>query len=127
MSVTFDPQIGAATRWQKGQPSPNPGGRPHKTALTDAIREQLAQVDAKDKAGRTNAEVVAAALIAKAKRGDVRAASEIADRVEGKPSQSLNLQGRMEVCTVEERRARLEVLIRKLSAGQEEERNAVLI
>lgn len=104
MSITFDPQIGAATRWQKGQPSPNPGGRPHKTALTDAIRDQLAQVAEKDKGGRTNAEVIAAALIARAKRGDVRAGSEIADRSEGRPSQSLNLQGRMEVCTLEERR-----------------------
>jgi hypothetical protein len=92
MPVTFDPQIGAAS-----QLSPNPGGRPHKTADTDAIREQLAQVDEKDRAGRTNAEIVAAPLVARAKKGDVRAASEIADRAEGRPSQSLNLQGRMEV------------------------------
>jgi uncharacterized protein DUF5681 len=111
------------TPWPKGV-SGNPGGRPHKTALTDAIRDQLAQVAEKDKAGRTNAEVIAAVLIAKAKRGDVRAASEIADRAEGRPSQSLNLQGRMEVSTVEERRARLEVLIRKLSAWEEGERPA---
>lgn len=114
MSTTFDPQIGAATRWQRGQPSPNPGGRPSKTALTDAIRDQLAEVDEKDKAGRTNAEVIAAALIARAKRGDVRAASELADRAEGRPSQSLKLQGRMDVCTVEERKARIGVLVRKL-------------
>jgi hypothetical protein len=24
----FDPEIGQATRWKKGQRSPNPGGRP---------------------------------------------------------------------------------------------------
>ena len=117
MSTTFDPQIGAATRWQKGRPSPNPGGRPHKTALTDAIRDQLAQLAEKDKAGRTNAEVIAAALIAKAKRGDVRAASEIADRAEGR--QSLNLQGRMEVSTLEERRARVERMLTQLARTQE--------
>jgi hypothetical protein len=40
---------------------------------------------------------------------------------ERRPSQSLNLQGRMEVCTIEERRARLEVLIRGLIAGRDEE------
>jgi Family of unknown function (DUF5681) len=119
MSTTFYPSIGVATRWQKGQPSPNPGGRPHKTALTDAIRDQLAQVAEKDKAGRTNAEVIAAALIARAKRGDVRAASEIADRAEGRPSQSLNLQGRMEVATLEERRARLERMLTQLALSQE--------
>jgi hypothetical protein len=105
------------TPWPKGV-SGNPGGRPKKTALSDAIREQLAQVDEKDQAGRTNAEIIAAALVARAKKGDIRAASEIADRAEGRPSQSLNLQGRMEVCTVEERRARLEVLIRKLAAWE---------
>ena len=63
MLSTFDAHIGAATRWRKGQPSPNPGGRLHKTAVTDAIREQFAQVADEDKAGRTNAEVIAAALI----------------------------------------------------------------
>ena len=49
--------------------------------------------------------MIAAVLIAGAKRGDVRAASEISDRAEGKPSQSLHVQGRMEVCTIEERKA----------------------
>ena len=119
MSTTFDPQIGAATCWRKGQPSPNPGGRPHKTALTDAIRDQLAQVAEKDRAGRTNAEVIAAVLIAKAKRGNVKAAREIADRAEGRPSQSLNLQGRMEVSTLEERRARVERMLNHLALSQE--------
>ena len=43
MPKNFDPEIGAATRWQKGQPSPNPNGRPKKTILTEAFREVLAQ------------------------------------------------------------------------------------
>lgn len=119
MPITFDPQIGAATRWRKGQPSPNPGGRPHKTAVTDAIRDQLAQVDVEDGAGRTNAELIAAALIARARKGDVRAASEVADRAEGRPSQSLNLQGRMEVSTLEERRARVQRMLSQLALSQE--------
>lgn len=104
--------------WPKGV-SGNPGGRPKKTALTDAIREQLAEVDEQDKAGRTNAEIIAAALVARAKRGDVRAAGEIADRAEGRPSQSLNLQGRMEVSTLEERRARVERMLNQLALSQE--------
>ena len=63
--------------------------------------------------------MIAAVLIAKAKRGNVKAAREIADRAEGRPSQSLNLQGRMEVSTLEERRARVERMLNQLALSQE--------
>jgi hypothetical protein len=53
MNKNFDPAIGEGTRWQKGQPSPNPGGRPRKMLLTDAFRAVLAQPYPGDKLGRT--------------------------------------------------------------------------
>jgi hypothetical protein len=54
----FDPSIGAGTRWKKGQPSPNPGGRPRTRLLSEALRTRLAEVKPDDPAGRTYAEVV---------------------------------------------------------------------
>lgn len=68
MSVTFDPQIGAATRWQKGQPSPNPGDRPRKTAPFEvklqgnrlAITASAAAVD--ERQVREQADLVARCL-----------------------------------------------------------------
>lgn len=66
--------------FQPGQ-SGNPGGRPKTKILTDALRLHL---DEKDKAGVTNAEKLARALVARALTGDVSAYREICDRVEGK-------------------------------------------
>jgi hypothetical protein len=40
----FDPDIGKATRWKKGQASPNPGGRPKSRLLSEALRTRLAEV-----------------------------------------------------------------------------------
>jgi hypothetical protein len=88
----FDPSIGASTRWKKGQPSPNPGGRPRTRLLSDALRTRLAEVKPDDPAGRTYAEVVAENLVEIACSegpGAVHAASEIADRLEGRSRQSI--------------------------------------
>lgn len=94
MSRNFDPQIGAATRWRKGQPSPNPGGRPKSRLLSEALRTLLAEVKPGDSAGRTYAEVIAANLIEIASGegpGAVHAANEIADRIEGRAPQSIQI------------------------------------
>ena len=85
MQKDFDPEIGRATRWQKGQPSPNPGGRPRKTLLTSAYVAVLAEPYPGDRQGRTYAEVIAQRIAIAAARGDLGAASELADRTEGKP------------------------------------------
>ena len=88
----FDPNIGASTRWKKGQASPNPGGRPRTRLLSDALRTRLAEVKPDDPAGRTYAEVVAENLVEIACSegpGAVHAASEIADRLEGRSRQSI--------------------------------------
>lgn len=75
-------------RWQKGQ-SGNPAGRPKSALLSDALRKQLAETD---KDGKSVAEKVAAALIQKAKGGDVQAIREVFDRAEGKAQQSIDVE-----------------------------------
>ena len=85
--MAFDPSIGKVTQWRKGQPSPNPGGRPKSRLLSEALRTRLAEAKPGDPAGRTYAEVVAENLVEIAcseRPGAVHAASEIADRIEGR-------------------------------------------
>jgi hypothetical protein len=80
-----------ATRWKPGQ-SGNPGGRPKRTPLVDASREVLAEPVPDDAEGCTGARVIAEMLLAKAVKGDIAAAKELADRAEGKPRQSLEIE-----------------------------------
>jgi hypothetical protein len=84
MVKRFDPAIGRATRWRKGQASPNPSGRPKKTLLTEAYRSVLGETFPGDKNERTFAEVIAFRIAISAARGDLRAALELADRTEGR-------------------------------------------
>jgi hypothetical protein len=76
--------------WKPGE-SGNPGGRPKKKPLTDAYAAILgkpvpAEVAEKLKVdtSTTYAEIIAMALAREAVKGNVRAAGELADRVEGK-------------------------------------------
>jgi hypothetical protein len=75
--------------WPKGV-SGNPGGRP-KQKLISAELERLLQQQAPRESGKTWAVVIAEALLRHAAKGDVRAISELANRVEGKPLQAVNL------------------------------------
>src|SRR2546423_5620196 len=77
-------------RFRPGQ-SGNPAGRPKSITLSEAYRKMLSRVDESDPEKRTRAEVLAEQMYAKAKTGDVQALREIADRVEGKPRQTLAL------------------------------------
>ena len=84
--MAFDPNIGRGTQWKKGT-SGNPGGRPKSRLLSEALRTRLAEIKPGDPAGRTYAEVVAENLIEIACSegpGAVNAASEFADRLEGR-------------------------------------------
>ena len=58
--------------WAKGTRG-NPNGRPRHNALTEALRERLAADLPGNRSGRTVAEAIAAALLKRALRGDVRA------------------------------------------------------
>ena len=75
--------------WHKGQ-SGNPSGRPRKKLITDEL-ERLLEEEAPRGNGKTYAAVIAEALLAQARKGDVRAISELASRIEGKPLQAVSL------------------------------------
>jgi hypothetical protein len=60
MTTTFNPSIGASTRWKKGQRSPNPRGRPKSRLLSEALRSRLGELKPGDPEGRTFAEIIAA-------------------------------------------------------------------
>ncbi len=65
-------------------------GRPKKTLLSEAIREQLAEV-MPGASEQTFAEGIAKTLVNLAVAGDVAAARELADRSEGRPKQAIDL------------------------------------
>jgi Family of unknown function (DUF5681) len=65
--------------------SGNPGGRPKGTLLDRALVELL-QAD-----GGRHSRAIAEKLIAKAQRGDVKAARLIAERTEGRPKQKIDM------------------------------------
>ena len=75
--------------WPKGV-SGNPGGRPKKKPITEELERLLAE-EASTRDGQTWATVIAEALLQQASRGDVRAISELANRVEGKSVQAIDL------------------------------------
>jgi len=77
-------------RWKPGE-SGNPKGRPKTITLSEAYRNALAQPMPNDKQGRTIAEVIAEKLALEAAKGSIKAAKEIADRVEGRPKQAVDL------------------------------------
>jgi hypothetical protein len=75
--------------WPKGV-SGNPGGRPRKQPITEELERLLAE-EAPNHNGQTWAAVIAEALVLQASKGDVKAISELANRIEGKPLQALNV------------------------------------
>ncbi len=89
MNGQFAPGYKPETIFKPGQ-SGNPSGRPKLTRLTDALRQQLAET-MPNAPERTVAEVIARVLIKEAISGNVQAIRELADRTEGKPKQSIDL------------------------------------
>jgi hypothetical protein len=77
---------GQAFRFKPGQ-SGNPGGRPRTAKLSEACRAKLASPIPGDPESRSFADVIADKLALQALKGDIRAAQELADRAEGRPSQ----------------------------------------
>jgi hypothetical protein len=82
--------LGIATRFQPGV-SGNPGGRPKMRILSDMLAAIGCEVE--PKSGKTWFQLAAEALVSKAFRGDVQAFREIADRVDGRSIQSVELSG----------------------------------
>lgn len=87
-------------QWQRGQGSPNPGGRPKRRPLTSGYQKFLATElpvemrRAKDGRvlfpdGTTWLDVVIRALVQKAASGDIRAVKELREAIEGRAGQRL--------------------------------------
>ena len=83
-----------STSYKKGQ-SGNPKGRPKKgwtwsEALEDAMKEAM-------KDGKPVKHHVARALVREALKGNVQAAKEIMNRMDGMPKQAIETDGTLEV------------------------------
>jgi|GEM_PF-4850829 len=86
--------------------SGNPGGRPKRKPVTLALEKMadtplpkniLTPLKQRGFKGKTWAEATAFGMYVRAVRGDVQAAHEIADRLEGKAEASLKLSGALDV------------------------------
>jgi hypothetical protein len=82
------PEAAKPFRWKKGGPSPNPGGRPKTAHISQALRAALESGEADELAS------VLLAIARGRKKGtavQIAALREIADRTEGKPHQSVEV------------------------------------
>ena len=93
-------QIGKNTQWKKGCPSPNPGGRPRKKPLSEryeaCLEEPLPEAlcrKHKLKEGATYGDAIALGQAKAALEGRTDAAREIANRVEGRVTEQLEVAG----------------------------------
>jgi hypothetical protein len=86
------PEVGKETQFKPGQ-SGNPGGRPP-SILSEAYKEVLAQVFEGDSSHRTYAQLIAIGQARAAVKGNTGAAKEIADRVEGKAKEAIEISGK---------------------------------
>lgn len=75
-------KISPATEWKPGQ-SGNPNGRPRKIPALDSLLSKIPESDFQK---------VIDALVAKAKKGDVRATEVLLDRSYGKAKQELKVE-----------------------------------
>lgn len=85
----FPPGNKLGNRFKKGETG-NPQGRPKRTRLTDALREQLQESHPK-KPEETIAELIARRLIAEALKGNMQAIKEVFDRSEGRAPLTLDV------------------------------------
>jgi hypothetical protein len=104
------PEVGKTTQFQPGK-SGNPGGRPKTKRLTDAYMRLLSNP--------ANADKLAKVIFDLACQGNVLAAREIADRVEGRVLQGVRMEGELGVLGPEERKQRVLDILRAGAARVE--------
>jgi hypothetical protein len=75
-------------QFQPGQ-SGNPSGKPAQRPFLNALRMALTDPNGKPDDNMPKLRLIAAKLIEKAASGDPQAIKEIADRLDGKPAQSV--------------------------------------
>jgi Family of unknown function (DUF5681) len=85
--------------WRKGEPSPNPSGRPKRLPISDtyalfasepipeSIRKAMRRKGVHLEAGTTSAQALVKQMWLKAMVGDSKAAKEIRESIEGKAAQ----------------------------------------
>ena len=78
--------------WQPGQ-SGNPGGRPKKLPITDALRELVDKGAVPQKKAATLAGQLAQQLVRAALKGKMAPLVEVIDRIEGKARQRIEQSG----------------------------------
>src|SRR5713101_8358142 len=79
--------------WQKGCPSPNPGGKPKRNMITRALIRELRKKIPNDAKGRTHLEKLAEAIVTAAGKAKIAAFIALTDRVEGKATQPIEASG----------------------------------
>jgi len=82
--------------WKAGDPSPNPSGKPKGTKNLSTILKAMLEEDVEvvidgKKERRQFQEVIIRKLLKKANDGEIRAITEIFDRIEGKANQLIDL------------------------------------
>ena len=82
--------------WQPGQPSPNPGGRPKRRPITDALKAELEQACRFDPEGRTNLEAGVRTLVDQFVAGVPHAQRLVLAYVEGPPTQTIDIRAEVE-------------------------------
>lgn len=78
-------------QFKKGQPSPNPKGRPKRDWTVQGLIEQA--MEEEDETGVPAKKIVYNKLVALAKRGDLMAIKELNNRLDGMPKQNLTMSG----------------------------------
>jgi len=96
-----------AAQWKPGQ-SGNPGGRPKKKPVTDAYARLMSNPAEADKMAR--------ALLDQALAGNVQAAKELREGIEGKAMQAIRMDGELGLTSMEERKQRMVELLRKAAS-----------
>ena len=81
--------------WRPGR-SPNPGGRPKRKPITDALKAELERACRSDPDGRTNLEAGVRKLVDQFVGGVPHAQRLVLAYVEGPPTQTIDVRGWVE-------------------------------
>lgn len=76
----------------------NPNGRPKGKTFSGYLRELLEEIDPDTK--KENFRILSEALFKTAKKGDVQAIKEFADRLDGRPKQAIEHSGEIKGNTI---------------------------
>jgi len=98
------PEAAKPFMFKPGQ-SGNPGGRPKKKPITEAYARLLGNP--------SKADELAQAMFSEALSGNVQAAKELREGIEGKALQAIRMDGELGITTAEERKQRMVELLRK--------------